>query len=514
MQRDNYDTDRIDVSEAILEKHRAVADEAVPEDAYGLLVGGEWVDSAGEVVDAVDATTGERLAGFQRATPEDVDRAVAAAREAFEGSWGEKDPRQRGELLHEVADRLEARKTTIARLESLEVGKPNKHSLFVDTTVLVDQFRYFGSLAATADEGRRPPAGGDKHVYTRREPYGVVGCVSAWNFPAMFVAWKLGPALAAGNSVVYKPSSRAVLSTLEVIRTVDDVLPPGAVNVVTGAGSEVGDALTAHPGVGKVSLTGGTAAGQAVMHNAADNVVPVSLELGGKSPNVVFPDADLEAAVEGAMVGVFYNQGQQCTAGSRLFLHEDVYDDFLDRLVERTGELGVGDPLSPTTDVGPMVDHAHQREVLERVDRAREEGATVYYDGGDLDPELRGAPFVGPTVLTDVDDDATVAREEVFGPVLAVFEWSDREEVVRRANDTEYGLAAAVWTSDLETAHEVAADLEAGTVWVNDYDDLLDPAPHGGYKKSGIGRELSEEALHEHQRVKTVKVNLGDGLSL
>jgi aldehyde dehydrogenase (NAD+) len=326
----------------------------------------------------------------------------------------------------------------------------------------------------------------------------------------MFVAWKLGPALAAGNSVVYKPSPRAVLSTLEVIRTVDEALPPGAVNVVTGTGPEVGEALSGHPEVRKVSLTGGTDAGQAVMRNAAGHVAPVSLELGGKSPNVVFPDADLEAAVEGALVGIFFNQGQQCTAGSRLFLHEDVYDDFLESFVERTRELNVGDPLSPTTDVGPMVDHAHQRDVRAYVERAREEGATVHYDGGELDPELAGAPFVQPTVLTDVDDDDTVACEEVFGPVLSVLRWRDREEVIRRANDTEYGLAAAVWTGDLETAHEVSAELEAGTVWVNTYNDMFEPAPYGGYKQSGIGRELSEEALREYQRTKSVKVSLGD----
>jgi aldehyde dehydrogenase (NAD+) len=509
MQRDNYDTG-IDVSEAILERHRSIAADVVGEEEYGLLVGGEWVDSEGEAVEAVDATTGETLAHFQRGTPEDVDRAVVAATEAVEGSWGEKSPQQRAEALHGIADALEARKTEIARLDSLEVGKPNKHSLFVDTTILVEQFRHFGSLARTAEEGRRPPAGGDKHVYTRQEPYGVVGCISAWNFPAMFVAWKLGPALAAGNSVVYKPSSRAALSTLEVIRTVDDHLPPGAVNVVTGAGSEVGDALTAHPEVRKVSLTGGTGAGRAAMRNAADRVAPVSLELGGKSPNIVFPDADLEEAVEGALVGIFFNQGQQCTAGSRLFLHEEIYEEFLDRFVERTRELQVGDPLSPTTDVGPMIDHAHQREVQSYVDRAREEGATVFYDGEELDEELQGAPFVQPTVLTDVDDEATVACEEVFGPVLSVLEWDDREVVIRRANDTEYGLAAGVWTEDLGTAHEVSAELEAGTVWVNTYNDMFEPAPYGGYKKSGIGRELSEEALREHQRTKSVKVSLGD----
>jgi aldehyde dehydrogenase (NAD+) len=511
MQRDNYHPDRIDVSDPIRERHRRIAGEVCEDDHYGLLVGGEWTDSeGGERVDAVDATTGETLATFQAGTARDVDRAVDAAQAAYEGSWGEKSPQQRGELLATIADRLEDRKTAIARLDSLEVGKPNKHSLFVDTTIMVEQFRHFAAVARTADEGRRPPAGADKHIYTRHEPYGVVGCISAWNFPAMFVAWKLGPALAAGNSVVYKPSSRAALSTLEVLRTVDDVLPPGAVNVVTGTGGEVGDAITGHDDVRKVSLTGGTRAGQLAMQNAADRIAPVSLELGGKSPNVVFPDADLEQAVDGTLVSIFFNQGQQCTAGSRLFLHEDVYDEFLDALVDATRDLTVGDPLAPMTDIGPMIDHAHQEEVMSYVDTAVEAGATLHYDGQGLDDDLAGAPYVEPTILTDVDNDDTVACEEIFGPVLSVIEWSDRDELLAQANDTEFGLAAGVWTSDLETAHEVAADLEAGTVWVNTYNDMFEPAPYGGFKQSGIGRELAEEALREYQQTKTVKVSLGD----
>jgi aldehyde dehydrogenase (NAD+) len=242
---------------------------------------------------------------------------------------------------------------------------------------------------------------------------------------------------------------------------------------------------------------------------AGEHVAPVSLELGGKSPNVVFPDADIKEAVEGALVGIFFNQGQQCTAGSRLFLHEDIYDEFLDLFVEKTRALIIGDPLSPTTDIGPMIDHAHQDEVLEYVDSVIEEGAMVRYDGEGLDEKLSGAPFVQPTVLEDINNDDVVACEEVFGPILSVLRWSDREEMLRQANDTEYGLAAAVWTNDLETAHEVSAALEAGTVWVNTYNDLFDPAPHGGYKHSGIGHELSEEALEEYQRTKSVKVCLG-----
>ncbi|WP_267640156.1 aldehyde dehydrogenase family protein [Haloarchaeobius amylolyticus] len=496
--------------EDVLEKHRTVAAEAIPEDEYGHLVGGEWVASeSGETAATTDATTGEELARFQQGSKEDVNRAVAAAQDAFEGSWGEKTPQQRAELLHEIADELEAEKTRIARLDSLEVGKPNKHSLFVDTTILIDQFRHFASLARTADEGRVPPSGDDKLIHTRQEPYGVVGCISAWNFPAMFVAWKLGPALAAGNSVVYKPSSRAVLSTLEIAKIVDRVLPPGALNVVTGAGSVVGDAITGHEGVGKVSLTGSTAAGQAAMRNAAEHIHPVSLELGGKSPNIVFPDADLEEAVEGTLVSIFFNQGQQCTAGSRLFLHEDVREEFLERFAARVEELTVGDPLSPLTDIGPMVDSDHRAEVEDHVETATSEGASVLLEKPVPD-ELAEAPFVPPVVFGDVADDSQLSCDEVFGPVLAVFEFESQDEVVERANDTEYGLAAGVWTSDLNTAHEVSRDLEAGMVWVNTYNDMFEPAPYGGYKQSGIGRELAVEAMAAYQQTKTVKMSFGD----
>ncbi|MFC6764281.1 aldehyde dehydrogenase family protein, partial [Natrinema soli] len=306
------------------------------------------------------------------------------------------------------------------------------------------------------------------------------------------------------------PSERATLSSLEVARVCDRVLPPGTVNVVTGRGEDVGAAMTAHDGIDKLSLTGSHASGVATLESAAQTITPTSLELGGKSPNIVFPDADLEQAIEGVLVSIFFNSGQQCTAGSRLYLHEEIRDEFLERLRDAISDLTVGDPLGPTTDVGPMIDHTHQSTVREFVDDAVADGATLCA-GGENDAvgdDLEGAPFVQPTVLTDVGDDR-VGCEEVFGPVLSVFEWSDRDAVLQRANDTSYGLAAGVWTTDLGAAHEFAAELEAGTVWVNTYNDLFDPAPHGGYKESGTGRELAEEALEDYSQVKTVKVNLG-----
>jgi aldehyde dehydrogenase (NAD+) len=510
-QREYYDDDRISVSEDIRDRHRDIADDVVSEEEYELLIGGEERSSVtDETMEAVDATTGETLATFQRGNAEDVDRAVTAAQDAFDGSWGNKSPQQRSKLLTEVADELEERKFEIARLDSLEVGKANQHSLFVDMTIMIEQFRHFAALARTTDEGRLPPTGDDKLGYTLKEPYGVVGQISAWNFPAMFIAWKMAPALAAGNTIVYKPSSRAVLSTLEVARIIDSVLPPGTVNVVTGSGSEVGNAITRHDAIRKAALTGSTGAGQQVMQNAAETIKPVALELGGKSPNIVFPDADIEKAIEGALISIFYNQGEQCTAGSRLFLHDDIYDEFLAEFTDTIDRLTIGDPLAPQTDIGPLIDHDHLQGVQSYIDTAVAEGATVAY-GGDqpADTELEGAPFIEPTVLTDVENDHTAACEEIFGPVLSVLRWSDREQVIQEANDTEFGLAAGVWTTDLDTAHEMASEIEAGTVWVNTYNDLFEPAPYGGYKQSGIGRELAVEALDGYTQTKTVKINFG-----
>ena len=518
MQEQFYDIDGYEVSETVRTKHAEAAESVLSREEYGHLIGGEWVDSkGGETGPAIDPTTGQTLATVQVGTADDVDRAVEAAQDALDGTWGQQSPRQRAEKLEEIVDRLEDAQADIAKIDSLEAGKPNMHSRFVDSEVLLEQFRYFAALARTANEGRVVPSGDDKRIVTRREPYGVVGAISAWNFPAMFVAWKLGPALAAGNTVVFKPASKAVLSSLEVLRICDRVLPPGTVNVVTGPGSDVGSAISTHDGIDKVTLTGSKGAGVATLRGAAETITPVSVELGGKSPNIIFPDADLEKAIEGTLVSIFFNSGQQCTAGSRLFLHEDIKDEFLEMLTARIDDLDVGDPLAPTTDVGPMIDHDHQADVLEYIQTAKDEGATVLAGddadetaAGGADSETAGAPFVQPTVLTDVDDGDTVACEEIFGPVLSVFEWSDREAVIKRANDTDFGLAAAVWTQDVTDAHEVAAELEAGTVWVNNYNDLLEPAPHGGYKESGMGRELAEEALEDYSQIKTINTNIGD----
>ncbi len=511
MQRDNFDSDRGTVSEDVRERHREVGGSVLSEETYGQLIGGEWEESeAGEEYEAVDATTGEALATYWRGTAEDVDRAVTAAQTAFDETWGSYNPMQRADALDAIADALEERKQEIARIDSLEMGKANQHSLFVDATIMISQFRYFAGLARTADEGRRPSTASNKLAYTSREPYGVVGQISAWNFPSMFVAWKMGPALAAGNTIVFKPSPRAVLSTLEVASVMNDHLPDGTINVVPGTGSEVGERITNHPDIRKVSMTGSTGAGKSVMEGAASNLKALSLELGGKNPNIVFPDADLDDAVEGALIASFFNQGEQCTAGSRLFVHADIHDEFLERFTDEMERLTVGDPLAPMTDIGPLVDHEHLERVQGYVDTAVEEGASVLVGGEQPeDPELGGAPFFEPTVLTGVTNEDTVACEEVFGPVVSALEWTEYDEMIELANDTEYGLASAVWTTDLDTAHETADALEAGTVWINTYNDLFDNVPHGGYKQSGLGRELDEEAFESYRQTKTVVLNHG-----
>lgn len=510
MQRENFRGSEHDVSEAVLEQHRSAAEDLL-DDEYGLLIGGEWVDGEAESAEAVDAVTGETLATYDRGSRADVDRAVAAAETAFEGAWSDMNTQQRAEKLETIADRIEERKTELARIDPLEMGKPNQLSLFADMTILLRQLRHFAAVARTADAGRRPETSNDKLGYTTREPFGVVGQISAWNFPAMFVAWKTAPALAAGNTVVFKPSPRAVLSTLELAKIMDDVLPDGTINVVPGDGPEVGAAISEHEDVRKVSLTGSERAGSAVLQGAASNIKAVSLELGGKSPNIVCADADIEKATEGAMVASFFNAGQQCTEGARLFLHEDIADEFLETFTEKIDRLELGDPLDAATSVGPLVDHEHLETVQGYVDTAVAEGAEVLVGGGQPDVEGVGdAPFFEPTILRNVDHDHTVACEEVFGPVITVHEWSDHEEMVRQANDTEYGLASAVWTTDLETAHGVAEELEAGTVWVNCYNEMGEGLPHGGYKRSGLGRELDEEAFEDYRQTKSVLLNFGN----
>ncbi|RJT03188.1 aldehyde dehydrogenase [Halococcus sp. IIIV-5B] len=497
-----------DTRDAIQERHAEAREELVPDDPVRHYIGGEWVESAsGETFETRDPTTGEVLGEAQAGTGEDVDRAVAAAWDAYESEWSDADPTKRQRVLTEIADRVEEHRSDLATLETLDNGKPIREAR-ADVALVADQFRYFAGAARTHG-GETVPTDHRKNIQTIREPYGVVGAVVPWNFPLLIAAWKLAPALAAGNTVVLKPAEETPLSILELMRLVDDVLPDGVVNVVTGYGAEAGAPLTEHPEVRKVSFTGSTAIGREVMKAAAENITDVTLELGGKSPVIVFPDADIDQAVRVMMLAMFYNTGECCTAGTRLFVHEDIYEAFMDAFVESAQGLQMGDPLSKDTRLGPKVSEEQVERTLSYVEQAREDGARIVTGGGQPEDEaLADGCFVVPTVIDEIDHDSEPVQEEIFGPVEEVFAWSDYDEMIERANDVEYGLAAGVITQDLSKANRTARDIEAGNIWVNQYNDFPAGQPFGGYKHSGIGREQAKETLDHYSQTKTINMRL------
>ncbi len=474
-----------------------------------LYIGGEWVESAaGQSFEVRNPATGEVLARVPEAGTADIDAAVQAAREAFDGPWSRLNAAQRGALIWKLADAIEARAGELARLESLDNGKPIRESM-IDLREVVDTFRYFAGWA-TKIEGETIPVRGNVLNYTVREPLGVVGAIIPWNFPLLMAAWKVAPALACGNTVVLKPAEQTPLTALELAALAHEVgLPAGVLNVVPGMGETAGAALVRHPDVAKIAFTGSTEVGKVIMREAADTLKPVSLELGGKSPNVVFEDADLDAAARGAFAGIFYNAGQCCTAGSRLLVHEDVHDALLERLVLGVSRLQPGDPLDKKTRMGPLVSQEQLDRVLGYIAKGREEGAELVTGGARAayQGEEKGY-WVQPTIFDRVDPEHTIAQEEIFGPVLATMTFRDEEEAVELANRTIYGLAAGIWTRDLKRAHRVARRLAAGTVWLNTYHPLDPASPFGGYKHSGHGRELGRYALDLYTQVKSVWVDL------
>ena len=494
------------MTDEITQRHAETAEEVLP-DEIGLYVGGEFTDAAeGDTFETVDPTTGEVLAEVPAGTAADVDRAVTAAHEAFDGEWGDTEAAERQSILHAIADRVENNRERLAKLETLDNGKPTGEA-FGDVSAVADHFRYFAA-ATRLNEGITLPADdGPRHVSTVHEPYGVVGCVVPWNFPLLIASWKLAPALAAGNAVVLKPAEQTPLSAIAFADLIDDLVPDGTVNVVTGFGEDAGAPLTAHPDVPKVAFTGSTTVGKEVMRTAADRVADITLELGGKGPLVVHEDADVRSAVRAAQLAIFYNKGETCTAGSRLFVHEGIADEFLDALVETAEGLAIGDPLERGTRLGPKVSVAQADRTLSYVEQAREAGATFLTGGGR--PE--GAPseaFVEPTIVEGLDHNSAPVQEEIFGPVLTVFRWDDYDEMIELANDTDYGLAAGVLGSDIQQAYQTAHDLEAGTVWINQYQDFPAGLPFGGYKESGIGRETAFETVREYTRTKSIDVSM------
>jgi acyl-CoA reductase-like NAD-dependent aldehyde dehydrogenase len=477
-----------------------------------LLIGGQWVDSSdGKTFDTVNPATGEVLTQIAAATAADVEKAVAAARKAFDDPavpWQKMTASERGKLLWKIADLIEQNIDELAEIETLDNGKPIFESRYVDLPTVADVFRYYAGWA-TKIHGETINSRPNAFTYTLREPVGVVAAIVPWNFPLLLASWKIAPALATGNCVIWKPASQTSLSALRVGELmVEAGVPAGVINILPGPGAVVGMGLVKHPGVDKVAFTGSTVVGKEVMRNAADTVKRITLELGGKSPNIVFADADLEAAVRGASTGIFYGKGEVCAAGSRLFVEKKIHDEFMSKLVDRTQKLKPGDPLDPKTRLGAIVSEQQMNSVLGYIEAGKSEGAKLVAGGKRVSVDGGKGYFVEPTIFDAVDNNMKIAQEEIFGPVLATIPFDDVEQVAELANQNIYGLAAAVWTNDIRKAHAVARRLKAGTVWVNAY-NLYDVAlPFGGYKQSGFGRELGMHAIEHYTELKSVWVNL------
>jgi aldehyde dehydrogenase (NAD+) len=475
-----------------------------------LLIGGEWVGTS-ETFDTVNPATGEILAPIAAAGPAEVDSAVQAARQAFDdlkGPWRKMPASERGRLLWKLADLVEKHIDELAELETLDNGKVISESRYVDMPMVADVFRYFAGWA-TKIHGETINSLETAFTYTLREPVGVVGAIIPWNFPLLLASWKLGPALACGNTVVFKPAEQTPLTALRFGQLAMEAgFLPGVLNIVTG-GPATGQALVRHPGVNKIAFTGSTAVGKEIMRSAADSLKRVTLELGGKSPNIVFADSDMDSAVKGAINGIFYGKGEVCSAGSRLFIEKKVEAEFTEKLLGRVKKLQPGDPLDPKARLGAIVSQEQMKTVLGYIESAKKEGAKLLAGGNRASVNGDRGYFVEPTIFGGVNNNMKIAQEEVFGPVLATLSFDDLDEVAEMANQNPYGLAAAIWTKDITRAHALSRRLRAGTVWINTYGLMDASLPFGGFKESGFGRELGMHALDHYTELKSVWLNLG-----
>jgi len=483
------------------------------ESKYGLFIDGKWRDASdGATFETTCPANGEHLAFCAEATRQDIDNAVKAAWKAWE-KWKDVEPAKRADILMKIADIIDANAERLAMIESLDNGKPIRETMNIDIPFSSDHFRYFAA-AVRAEEGSASMLDNNTLSIILREPIGVVGQIVPWNFPFLMAAWKLAPVLAAGDCTVFKPSSYTSLSVLELARLIQDVLPAGVFNVVTGKGSKTGNYILEHRGFRKLAFTGSTDVGVSVAKAAAEKLIPSTLELGGKSANIYFPDCKWDMAIDGLELGILFNQGQVCCAGSRVFVHEDIYDRFIKDAVEAFKKVKVGMPWDMETQMGSQIYEAHLEDILADIESGVKEGATIAVGGHRLTHgEFARGCFMEPTLLTDVRNDMKIAQEEIFGPVAVVIKFKTEEEVIKMANDNKYGLGGAVWTRDINRAIRVCRGIETGRMWVNTYNSIPAGAPFGGYKASGIGRETHKVILEHYTQQKNIMINLSEAPS-
>lgn len=475
---------------------------------YGLYIGGKFVPASdGAEFETTNPATGEHLAYCAEATWEDVDAAVNAAWKAFP-AWKKVDPIQRAEILNKIADRIDENAELLATVETLDNGKPIRETMAIDVPLSSDHFRYFASAIRT-EQGTATVLDGGYLSMVLREPIGVVGQIVPWNFPFCMAAWKLAPVLASGDCTVIKSSSATPLSLLVFMELISDLVPAGVINVITGKGSKSGQYILEHPDFRKLAFTGSTEVGRNVAVAAAQKLIPATLELGGKSANIFFDDCNFEQAVDGLQLGILFNQGQVCCAGSRVFVQEGIYDKFVDAAVKAFQKVRQGDPLDPNTQIGSQINEAQIKKIASYMEIAKQEGATIACGGKRAtEGALKDGCFFEPTLITNVNNKMRIAQEEIFGPVAVVIKFKTEDEVIAMANDSTYGLGGAVWTQDITRAMKVARSVETGRMWVNTYNQLPAGAPFGGYKNSGIGRETDLSILDAYTQKKNIFINL------